>query len=108
MRPKSRGMDKVWLMLLSVSMFSGGVYVLLTRRHVLLLLLGGELLLHAAALNFIVFGAAGAEAQLLLLCLLAVAVSEAVLLLALAWARYKACGSMYIDLFDKEDEVAHE
>ena len=85
-----------------------GVYVLLTRRHVLIMLLGGELLLHAAALNFMVFGGASADVQFVLLCLISTAVVEVVLILALSVCHYKLHGTMHIDLFrTKNDDSAH-
>ena len=99
-------MSKALLVLMSVSMFVGGCYLLLSRRHLLLLLLGGELLLQATALNFIVFSSASAEAQLVVICLLVVAVAEAVLVLALAVVCYREHKTMHIDILDREDEIS--
>ena len=60
------------------------------------MLLGGELLLNAAALNFIVFGNGSAESQLSLIFLLGMGVSEAVLVLALSFTYYKLYGTMWM------------
>ena len=97
-------MDKELLALVSVSMFTVGCYLLISRRHLLLLLLGAELLLQAAALNFMAFASASAEGQLVVLCLIVVAVAEAVLALALGVAHYRERKTMHIDLFDTENE----
>ena len=65
------------------------------------MLLGVELLMHAAALNFIGAHGAEAEAQLIVMCILAVSVAEATLVLALAFVHYRKTGSMRID-FEEE------
>ena len=42
-----------WLLLVSVAIFSVGVYLMLSKPQVFLILLGAELIVHAAALNFL-------------------------------------------------------
>lgn len=44
-----------WVLLLSSALFALGVYGLLTRRNAIGLLLAVELILNAAALNFVLF-----------------------------------------------------
>ena len=80
--------------------------MMLTRRHLLMILLGAELMMHAAALNFMGSAVATPKAQLVVMCILVVVVAEAALVMALAFVWYKQTGSMQIDVFDKEP--AHE
>ena len=80
------------LLLLSHALFSLGVYGILTRRNAVGLLLAVELILNAAALNFVLFGRvfAHVQAQAFALFIIALAACEAVVGLAiiLALSRY--------------------
>ena len=73
------------LLLLSHALFSLGVYGILTRRNAVGLLLAVELILNAAALNFVLFGRvfAHAQAQVFALFIIALAACEAVAGLAI-------------------------
>ena len=51
------------LLTVSHALFCLGIYGLLTRRHAIALLLSVELILNAAALNFVLFGRAFGQAQ---------------------------------------------
>ena len=72
------------LLLLSSALFCLGLYGLLTRRHAIGLLLSIELILNAAALNFVVFGRALSDthAQAFAVFIIALAACEAVVALA--------------------------
>ncbi len=80
------------LLLLSHALFSLGVYGILTRRNAVGLLLAVELILNAAALNFVLFGRvfAHVQAQAFALFIIALAACEAVVGLAivLSLSRY--------------------
>ena len=73
------------LLYISNALFCVGVYGLLTRRHAIGLLLAVELILNAAALNFVLFGRVygSMPAQVFTLFIIALAASEAVLGLAI-------------------------
>ena len=73
------------LLLLSHALFSLGVYGILTRRNAVGLLLAVELILNAAALNFVLFGRvfAHVQAQAFALFIIALAACEAVVGLAI-------------------------
>lgn len=74
-----------WLPLLSNAVFCIGVYGMLTRRHAIGMLLAIELILNAAALNFVAFSRALAhvEGQAFALFIIALAACEAVVGLAI-------------------------
>ena len=73
------------LLLLSHALFSLGVYGILTRRNAIGLLLSIELILNAAALNFVLFGRAFSQVQgqAFALFIIALAGCEAVVGLAI-------------------------
>ena len=73
------------LLLLSHALFSLGVYGILTRRNAIGLLLSIELILNAAALNFVLFGRAfgQVQGQAFALFIIALAGCEAVVGLAI-------------------------
>ena len=73
------------LLLLSHALFSLGVYGVLTRRNAIGLLLSIELILNAAALNFVLFGRAfdQVQGQAFALFIIALAGCEAVVGLAI-------------------------
>ena len=80
------------LLTVSHALFCLGIYGLLTRRHAIALLLALELILNAAALNFVVFGRAFGhpQAQAFAIFIIALAACEVVVGLAivLSLARY--------------------
>ena len=73
------------LLLLSHALFSLGVYGVLTRRNAIGLLLSIELILNAAALNFVLFGRVfgQVQGQAFALFIIALAGCEAVVGLAI-------------------------
>ena len=87
--------------LLSVVLFSTGVYLFLRGRHVLRILLGGELLIHAAAFNFIALGEkAPPDVSFFVLALIAVAAAEGCLILIFYLRITKQYQSTDVPLFD--------
>jgi NADH-quinone oxidoreductase subunit K len=73
------------LLVLSHALFCLGIYGILTRRNAIGLLLAVELILNAAALNFVLFGRlfAHVQAQAFALFIIALAACEAVVGLAI-------------------------
>ena len=73
------------ILLVSHAVFSLGVYGILTRRHAIGLLLSIELILNAAALNFVLFSRVFGEVQgqAFALFIIALAACEAVVGLAI-------------------------
>ena len=88
-----------WLLLLSSALFSLGVYGMLTRRHAIGLLLAVELILNAAALNFVLFGRLFGEAQgqIFALFVIALAACEAVVGLAIVISLARNARTVYAD-----------
>lgn len=74
-----------WVLLLSYALFCAGVYGMLTRRNAIALLLAVELMLNAAAMNFVAFSRAygHVQGQAFALFIIALAACEAVVGLAI-------------------------
>lgn len=83
---------KHW-MLLSLLLFSIGVYGMLTRRNAIGILLSVELLLNAAALNFVTFNhyrnPAAVDGAVMAIFIIAVAAAEVVVALAIFVSLFK-------------------
>ena len=87
------------LLLLSDALFALGVYGLLARRHAIGMLLSIELLLNAAALNFVLFGRllGHVDGQAFALFIIALAACEAVAGLAIIISLFRAAQTGYAD-----------
>lgn len=87
------------ILLLSCALFSLGVYGILTRRHAIGLLLAVELILNAAALNFVVFSRllSHAHAQAFALFIIALAACEAVVGLAIILSLVRSARTVLAD-----------
>ena len=87
------------LLLVSHALFSLGLYGILTRRHAIGLLLSIELILNAAALNFVLFGRvfAHVEAQAFALFIIALAACEAVVGLAIVLSLSRHAKTVFAD-----------
>jgi NADH-quinone oxidoreductase subunit K len=87
------------LLWLSAALFSLGVYGLLTRRNAIGLLLAVELMLNAAALNFVLFSRmfGQAHAQLFALFIIALAACEAVVGLAIILSLFRSAKTVLAD-----------
>ena len=87
------------LLLLSHALFCLGVYGVLTRRHAIGILLSIELMLNAAALNFVlfcrVFGQV--QAQAFALFIIALAACEAVVGLAIIISLARSAKTVFAD-----------
>lgn len=90
------------LLWLSYALFSLGVYGMLTRRHAIGLLLCVELMLNAAALNFVLFGRllGHAQGQAFALFIIALAACEAVVGLAIIISLSRSVKTILADEVD--------
>lgn len=86
-------------LLLAHALFALGIYGMLTRRHAIGLLLSVELILNAAALNFVVFGRvlSHAHAQAFALFIIALAACEAVVGLAIVIGLARSANTVFAD-----------
>lgn len=84
---------------LSAALFCLGLYGVLTRRHAIAILLSVELILNAAALNFVVLGRllGQASAQAFALFIIALAACEAGVGLAIILALYRTAKTVLAD-----------
>ena len=87
------------LLLLSNALCCLGVYGMLTRRNAIGLLLSVELILNAAALNFVIFSRVfgQAQAQAFALFIIALAACEAVVGLAIIISLARNAKTVYAD-----------
>ena len=87
---------------LSHALFCLGLYGIMTRRHAIGLLLSIELILNAAALNFVLFGRvfAHAQAQAFALFIIALAAYEAVVGLAIIFTLVRTSNTVLADHAD--------
>ena len=87
------------LMLISHAVFCLGVYGMLTRRNAIGLLLCVELVLNAAALNFVLFSRifGHVQAQIFALFIIALAACEAVVGLAIIITLARNAKTVYAD-----------
>ncbi len=87
------------LLYMSSALCSLGVYGMLTRRNAIGMLLSIELILNAAALNFVVFGRAyhQVQAQAFALFIIALAACEAVVGLAIIIGLTRSAKTVYAD-----------
>ena len=92
-------MSPSFLLLVSHALFALGVYGILTRRHAIGLLLAVELILNAAALNFVLFGRvfAQVQAQAFALFIIALAACEAVVGLAIIFSLSRTAHTVLAD-----------
>ena len=87
------------LLVLTNALFSIGIYGMLTRRHAIGLLLSVELILNAAALNFVLFGRlfGHVQAQATALFIIALAACEAVVGLAIIISLFRSAKTIFAD-----------
>ena len=90
------------LLLLSHALFCLGVYGMLTRRNAIGMLLSIELILNAAALNFVLFGRtfSHVQAQAFALFIIALAACEAVVGLAIIISLSRNAKTVFADDVD--------
>jgi len=87
------------MLLVSSALVALGVYGMLTRRNAIGLLLAAELILNAAALNFVLFSRlfSHAHAQAFALFIIALAACEAVLGLAIVLSLFRTAKTVWAD-----------
>lgn len=87
------------ILFLSHALFCLGVFGMLTRRHAIGLLLSVELILNAAALNFVLFSRmlGAVQGQAFALFLIALAACEAVVGLAIIIALARSATTVFAD-----------
>jgi NADH-quinone oxidoreductase subunit K len=81
-------------------LFGLGLFTVLTRRHAVGILLGVELILNAAALNFVAFehyGHGGVAGQVFSVFIIVLAASEAAIALAIVLQVYRGFRSIVAD-----------
>ncbi|MCS6822012.1 MAG: NADH-quinone oxidoreductase subunit NuoK [Microscillaceae bacterium] len=88
-----------FLLLLAAFLFCVGIFLVLTKRNAILILIGVELMLNAANLNFVFFSQYDKhlQGQIFALFILAVAVSEVAIALALLVKIYKYYQTINLD-----------
>ena len=94
----------VHYLVLSAILFSLGIFTVLSRRHVIVMLMGTELILNAAALNFVAFGryvSGGLDGQLMSLFVIVLAAAEAAIALAIVLYFYNNHGTVDVDRADE-------
>jgi NADH:ubiquinone oxidoreductase subunit K len=87
------------VLLVSSALFCLGVYGMLTRRNAIGLLLSIELILNAAAANFVLFGTqlANVHAHAFALFIIALAACEAVVALAIIFSLSRSARTVSVD-----------
>ena len=90
------------LLILSNALFALGVFGILTRRHAIGLLLSIELILNAAALNFVVWSRvfSHVHGQAFALFIIALAACEVVVGLAIVFSLSRTAKTVFADHMD--------
>jgi len=87
-------------LLISLVMFLLGVIAVIARKNILAMMLGAELILNAAALNFVAYTKylhTNIDGQIMALFIVVIAAAEAAVGLAIAIRFFKVKNSMHID-----------
>ncbi|MCR4418299.1 MAG: NADH-quinone oxidoreductase subunit NuoK [Ignavibacteria bacterium] len=90
-------------LVLSVILFSLGIYAVLTRKNAIQVLMGIELILNSANINFIAFarfGNFGFTGQVISLFVIILAAAEAAIALAIVLNIYKHFSTVNVDEID--------
>jgi NADH-quinone oxidoreductase subunit K len=90
-------------LIISVVLFSLGVYGVITRKNAVMVLMGIELILNSANINFIAFarfGNFGLQGQLIALFIIVLAAAEAAIALAIVLNIYKNLSNINVDEID--------
>src|ERR1043165_1151760 len=90
------------VLIISAALFSIGLLAVLSRRHAIFILIGIEMMLAAAALNFVAFWRFGASSQqptgvMVAIFAIAIAAAEAAVGLALVIAVYRHYRTTNVD-----------
>lgn len=90
-------------LIISVALFSLGMYGVITRKNAIMVLMGIELILNSANINFIAFakfGNFGLQGQLIALFVIVLAAAEAAIALAIVINIYKTITNINVDEID--------
>ena len=90
-------------LIISVVLFSLGVYGVITRKNAVMVLMGIELILNSANINFIAFarfGNFGLQGQIIALFIIVLAAAEAAIALAIVLNIYKNLSNINVDEMD--------
>ena len=87
-------------LILSASLFSLGVYAILSRRNAIMVLMGIELILNAANINFIAFSRYSTgtlDGQIIAIFVIILAAAEAAIALAIILNIYQTFNTVNVD-----------
>jgi NADH-quinone oxidoreductase subunit K len=90
-------------LVISVLLFSFGLFAVMTRRNAIAVLMGIELILNAANINFVAFSrytAGGLGGQVFAVFVIVLAAAEAAVALAIVLALYYNLRTVYVDEAD--------
>jgi len=90
-------------LVISVVLFSLGMYGVITRKNAVMVLMGIELILNSANINFIAFakfGNFGLQGQIMALFVIVLAAAEAAIALAIVINIYKIITNINVDEID--------
>jgi NADH-quinone oxidoreductase subunit K len=90
-------------LVISVILFSLGMYGVITRKNAVMVLMGIELVLNSANINFIAFakfGNFGLQGQIMALFVIVLAAAEAAIALAIVINIYKTIANINVDEID--------
>ncbi len=90
-------------LVISVVLFSLGMYGVITRKNAIMVLMGIELILNSANINFIAFakfGNFGLQGQIIALFVIVLAAAEAAVALAIVINIYKIITNINVDEID--------
>lgn len=90
-------------LIISVILFSLGMYGVITRKNAVMVLMGIELILNSANINFIAFakfGNFGLQGQVMALFVIVLAAAEAAIALAIVLNIYKTISNINVDEID--------
>jgi NADH-quinone oxidoreductase subunit K len=88
----------------SAVLLAAGIFTLLSRRNAIVILMGVELVLNAAALNFVAFSryvAGGFTGQLFAVFIIVIAAAEAAVALAIVLAIFRNFQTVQVDQVDR-------
>lgn len=93
----------IHFLIISVILFSLGIYGVITRKNAVMVLMGIELILNSANINFIAFarfGNFGLQGQIIALFVIVLAAAEAAIALAIVINIYKTITNINVDEID--------
>lgn len=90
-------------LIVSLCLFSLGIFGILTRKNAIMVLMGIELILNSANINFVAFsrfGNFGFNGQVMALFIIVLAAAEAAIALAIVLNIYKTFSTVNVDEID--------